>query len=70
MKVTQKDRDFLIKILNISNDELEKIFDKVKELPEDGDICKETYVNSLCENKSGRDIYEIKKILLTRLFAE
>jgi hypothetical protein len=70
MKVTQKDKDFLMDTLNISNDELENMFSDILNLPEDGENSRESFVNSLCENRSGRDAYEIKKILLTRLFAE
>jgi len=70
MKVTQKDKDFIITTLNITNEELENMFSQLRSLPVDGDNSRETFVNTLCENRSGRDVYEIKKILLTRLFAE
>lgn len=70
MKVTQKDKDFIINTLNITNDELENMFSQLLSLPDDGENSRESFVNTLCENRSGRDVYEIKKILLTRLFAE
>lgn len=54
--------------LNIDGDELERLFDYIKSLPDDGENSKEEYVKKLCENRPGRDGYEIKKILLHRLF--
>ncbi|MDD2715756.1 MAG: hypothetical protein PHW04_07685 [Candidatus Wallbacteria bacterium] len=68
MKITDKDKNFLMRYLNLNEPDLQKLFDHLKSLPEDGDHNREEYVAELCNNLPGRDAYEIKKILLHRLF--
>ncbi|MDD5090916.1 MAG: hypothetical protein PHQ23_08370 [Candidatus Wallbacteria bacterium] len=70
MKVTEKDKSFLVSYLDIKDADLDKLFHTIRSLPVDGEKNRESYVNKLCSNKPGRDAYEIKKILLHRLFEE
>ncbi|MCK9225913.1 MAG: hypothetical protein M0R46_09825 [Candidatus Muirbacterium halophilum] len=63
----EKDKEFLHKALGIDDCEFDKLVAKVRELPEDGDDCKENYVKGLIKDMPGREAYEVKKILLTRL---
>lgn len=63
----EKDKNFLYKTLDLDESKFDDLVNKVRSLPEDGDNCKENYVKGLTENMAGRDAYEVKKILLTRL---
>jgi len=63
----EKDKKFLFETLELDDSKFDKIVKKVKDLPEDGDDCKENYVKELSKDLPGRVAYEVKKILLTRL---
>jgi hypothetical protein len=63
----EKDKKFLYETLALDDSEFDKLVSKVRSLPEDGEDCKENFIKGLVEDMPGRDAYEVKKILLTRL---
>lgn len=63
----EKDRQFVMKALDMDDNEVDSLFERLRSMPEEGDNSRESCVRQLCDNMRGRDRYELNKILLTRL---
>lgn len=66
-QMKEKDKQFVMNILGLDAPKLDELFSEILALPDEGEQSKERFVHNLCDNMRGRDKYELKKILLTRL---
>jgi|GEM_PF-5984761 len=63
----EKDRNFIINIFELDEDGYDKLVSEVKRIAQKGEEALEEHLNRMTENLSGRDAYEVKKILSYRL---